>query len=174
MGKGVASNSSKSYTVQSTFTCEDCALHYSTVFHCFIRVDGPVRILAVEDSWIMDCTLGIQVEPPTSTKSCTFFCSMPLSRRHFSTRPMELRSSPCKAPRSVLETTTTVVDALGLYSTSSTGLMDLFGTVVEQLLDHDCTLGIQVELLTITKSCMFLLDAFVSQAPFHEAHELRQ
>ena len=87
---------------------------------------------------------------------------------------MELRSSPCKAPRSVLETTTTVVDALGLYSTSSTGLMDLFGTVVEQLLDHDCTLGIQVELLTITKSCMFLLDAFVSQAPFHEAHELRQ
>ena len=30
MGKGVESNSSKSRNVQSTFTCEDCVLRYST------------------------------------------------------------------------------------------------------------------------------------------------
>ena len=107
MGKGVESNSSKSCTVQSTFTCEDCALHYSTVFHCFIRVDGPVRILAVEDSWIMDCTLGIQVEPPTSTKLYTFFCSIPCLAGTSPQGPWNYGSSPCKAPRSVLATTST-------------------------------------------------------------------
>ena len=98
-------------TLVRTFTCEDCALHCSTIFHCFIRVDGPARLLALKNSWIMDA-LGIQVEPPTRTKSCTFFCSMPLSRRHFTARPMELRSSPCKIPRGVHETTSASSDAL--------------------------------------------------------------
>ena len=53
----------------------------------------------------MDYTFGIQIEPPTGTKSCTFSCSMPLFRRHLSMRTMEFRGGPCEAPRSVLETT---------------------------------------------------------------------
>ena len=77
MGKGVTSNGSKS--------CEDCALHCST--RCTThQVDVPARFLPLKNSWIMDCTLGIQVEPPTSNKSCTFFSSTSLSRRHFSTK----------------------------------------------------------------------------------------
>ena len=63
--------------------------------------------LPLKNSWIMDCTFGIQVEPPTSTKSCMFFCSIPLSRRPLSTRPWNYGSRPCKAPQSVLETTST-------------------------------------------------------------------
>ena len=81
MDKGVTSNSSKS--------CEDCALHCSTILNCFIRLMDLFGSLPLENSWIVDCNLGIQVEPPTSTKSCTFFCSMPLSRRQFATRSME-------------------------------------------------------------------------------------
>uniref|UniRef100_A0A0A9BJB8 GSVIVT00024351001 n=1 Tax=Arundo donax TaxID=35708 RepID=A0A0A9BJB8_ARUDO len=38
------------------------------------------------------CTLGIRVEPPTSTTSCTPLLSILASRRHFSTGSMHLRN----------------------------------------------------------------------------------
>ena len=62
MGGGVTSNGSKSCILQH-LVCEDCALTCSTLFHCFIRVDGPVRILSLKELLDHDCTLGIQVEP---------------------------------------------------------------------------------------------------------------
>ena len=50
MGEGVRSISSKS--------CEDCATHCSITFTAH-QVDGPVRLLAVEELWIMDCTVKV-------------------------------------------------------------------------------------------------------------------
>ena len=91
--------------------CEDCALHCSTIFYCFIRVDGPVRLLVVEDLWIMDCSLGIRVEPPSGTKLCMFLCSMPLSRRRFSTRLMGLRIVHAKLLEACSRQRARVVDA---------------------------------------------------------------
>ena len=51
-----------------------------------LGVDGPVRSLAGE---LMDHALylEVQVEPPTSTTSCTFFCSMLVSRRCYPRGP---------------------------------------------------------------------------------------
>ena len=39
---------------------EDCALHCSNMLYCFIRVDGPVRLLSSEDSgsWIAPWASG--------------------------------------------------------------------------------------------------------------------
>ena len=81
-------------------------MYCSTLFHCFLSV---MDLLAhcVEELLDHGFFVGTQVEPPTGTKSCTFFCSTLLSRRHLSTGPMEFRGSPCKAPRSVLEATIT-------------------------------------------------------------------
>ncbi len=70
IGKGVTSNGSGSCTVQNLHLL-DCVLYCSNIFHCFIRIDGPV-LLAVEELWIMDCTLGIQVEPPSgASRACS-------------------------------------------------------------------------------------------------------
>ena len=49
-GKGV-SLLSASPALSRFFTCEDCALHCSTTFHCFIRVDGlfgPLSLVACQ------------------------------------------------------------------------------------------------------------------------------
>ena len=51
--------------LRRAFNCEDCALHCSAIFHYFIRVDGPVGSSSLKNSWIADCTLGLQVEFPT-------------------------------------------------------------------------------------------------------------
>ena len=47
MGKGVTSDSNKSCTVKNLYLL-DCILHCSNIFHCFIRIDGPV-LPAVEE-----------------------------------------------------------------------------------------------------------------------------
>ena len=49
--------------------------------------------------WI--ALLGFRLSLPQAPVA-PFFRSIPLPRRRFSTRPMDLGSSPCKAPRSVL------------------------------------------------------------------------
>ena len=71
------------------FHYEDCALHCSTISHCYTRVDGPVRLLVVEPS-----------------HACFAVRSLCLAGT-FPRGPWNLRSSSCKAPRSVLETTST-------------------------------------------------------------------
>ena len=48
--------------------------------------------LPLKKSWSSCCTLGIRVEPPTSTTSCTTDLSILESRRHFSTGSMHLRN----------------------------------------------------------------------------------
>mmetsp|Transcript_28900 Transcript_28900/g.63718 ORF Transcript_28900/g.63718 Transcript_28900/m.63718 type:complete len:240 (-) Transcript_28900:727-1446(-) len=48
--------------------------------------------LPLKKSCSRDCTLGIRVEPPTSTTSCTWLLSILASRRHFSTGSMHLRN----------------------------------------------------------------------------------
>ena len=43
-------------------SCEGApALHHHVLL--FDQVDGPVRSLLLKNSWIVDCNLGIQVEP---------------------------------------------------------------------------------------------------------------
>ena len=62
MGKGVTSNSSKSYT-GSTFNVRiaPCTVDHISLLH---QVDGPVGTLLLKNSWTVDCTLGFKVESP--------------------------------------------------------------------------------------------------------------
>ena len=47
----------------------------------FYQVGGLVRLLVVEEHWIVDCNLGFMSSLPREPVT-KFFCSMPLSRRH--------------------------------------------------------------------------------------------
>ena len=63
----------------------DCILYCSNMFHCFISIDRPV-LLAVEELWIMDCTLGIQVGPPRSTSYALCDQTMNIESRDWGSR----------------------------------------------------------------------------------------
>ena len=67
--------------------CETCPVHGRFVAQVGKSVRPPLRSTL---SWIMACTLGMRVEPPTSTTSCTLFLSMPESFKHFSTGPQKI------------------------------------------------------------------------------------
>ena len=111
-------------TVRNLRLCGLCPVlqQYTPLFHQDSRDLLPL-LLKTSRSWTV--SLGLTSPQPVqgfgtavsifpcrifelsfSTKPCMFFCSLPLPRRHFFTRPME-PSSPCKAPRSVLATTST-------------------------------------------------------------------
>mmetsp|Transcript_110152 Transcript_110152/g.284650 ORF Transcript_110152/g.284650 Transcript_110152/m.284650 type:complete len:210 (+) Transcript_110152:528-1157(+) len=88
---GVTSKSSKSCTCEepSPVRIAACtAAPKATASSGLMDLHGS---LPLKNSWIIDCTLGMRVDPPTRTTSCTLRLSMPLSRRHFSTGPMEFR-----------------------------------------------------------------------------------
>ena len=77
---------------------EPCTATPDSILHQGCR---PVRLLALQNSWTLDRTLRFRSSFPQAPVA-PFFRSIPLPRRRFSTRPMDLGSSPCKAPRSVL------------------------------------------------------------------------
>ena len=91
----------QSWPVGLAFSTElFCLLHYAIKLSPrqeALLVDDLFGSLSLKDSgsWIVLWDSG---RPPPSTKACRFSCSVPLSRRHFSTRSMELQSSPCKTP----------------------------------------------------------------------------
>ena len=70
--------------------------------HCFIRVDGPVLFYLLKNSWTMDRTFGLRSSLPQAPCSSA---RLPMSRRCFTTRPMECGSSSCKTPCGVPKTT---------------------------------------------------------------------
>merc|ERR1740139_683828 len=84
MDKGVTSSKSRSCTCDepSPVKIAACtAAPKATASSGLMDLQGS---LPLQNSWIIACTLGIRVDPPTSTTSCTFFLSIPLSRRVFS------------------------------------------------------------------------------------------
>merc|ERR1719465_224621 len=88
---GVTSNNNKSCTCEepSPVKIAACtAAPNATASSGLIDLQGSFPL---KNSWIMACTFGILVDPPTSTTSCTLRLLMPLSRIHFSTGPMEFR-----------------------------------------------------------------------------------
>ena len=85
MDNGVTSKSKRSWTAEdpSPVRIAACtAAPYATASSGLMDLFGS---LPLKNSWIIDCTFGIRVEPPTSTTSCTLFLSIPESFRHFST-----------------------------------------------------------------------------------------
>ena len=79
--------------------CEDCALHCNAIPTASPGLLDLLGSLSSKNSWIMVCALGIHAESPTSTKSCSFFCSLPLPRRHFSRGPWDYRVVPASSSK---------------------------------------------------------------------------
>ena len=79
--------------------CEDCALHCNAIPTASPGLLDLLGSLSSKNSWIMVCALGIHAESPTSTKSYSFFCSLPLPRRHFSRGPWDYRVVPASSSK---------------------------------------------------------------------------
>ena len=76
------------------------------LFHCFTRVVGLIRLLALETSGPWMHFLGFRSSLPQHHR--VLFCSMPLSARTLPRGPWDPGTSPCRVLRSVPETTNTI------------------------------------------------------------------
>ena len=85
-GKGV-SLLSASPALSRFFTCEDCALHCSTTFHCFIRVDGLFGPLPLVACQVLAAILALKC-----MRQSTSGCQGPRSKVHVACRGFHLKA----------------------------------------------------------------------------------